>query len=407
MGCTSWEQGYKLGEDFSVPNGSIECGIYFYITSRSLGIWHKLNYQSIPLDIEFALSEFKNAWLEKYKKFLLDALKALIRQYRGFPSSIFKTERINFCFDEIPIAQAMVRNPYGDFRVIFVSYDINCLNEPKAEVMHALKHELLHIVSKLHEGEDKTKKAMIVFQRRLSQKIEENRKIIDKCIGDVLSEYEGNPEASAYAKGRVESFYKYARELFWSLIADSALNVIAIELGDAAHIEIDIERDKNRIRDLIARLEYISSVEGKIMEKEGDETKRNRQLGALKLMQFMECFKKMPFEAVAYAILGDNRMPKKRHFIRNLLRSFRRNKAQENIGNFKSIVNQYCYPEVAEGFLRFYEDYLGIVSAQAIRSNPLNPDIAQQIHNTECLKRGRKAYATLNKEFYRLFSQLK
>jgi len=224
----------------------------------------------------------------------------------------------------------------------------------------------------------------------------------------VLSEYEENPEAWAYVKERVDSFYKYAQELFWSLIADSALNVIAIELGDVAHIEIDIERDKNRVGDLIARLEYISAIEDKIMKKGGDETKRNHQLGALKLLQFMECFKKMPFEAVAYAILGDNWMPKKkRHFIRNLLKSFRRNKAQENIDNFKSIVNQYCHPEVAEGFLRFYEDYLDIVSAQAIHNNPMDPSITQQIHNTECLKRGRKAYATLNKEFYSLFSQLK
>ena len=77
------------------------------------------------------------------------------------------------------------------------------------------------------------------------------------------------------------------------------------------------------------------------------------------------------------------------------------------INDFKKIVITYCKSDVAEGFLRFYDRYLHIIEAQAIHNDPLNPNITQQIHNTEALSRGKEAYKALNREFNKLFLELK
>ena len=71
------------------------------------------------------------------------------------------------------------------------------------------------------------------------------------------------------------------------------------------------------------------------------------------------------------------------------------------------MVVKYCDPEVAKGFLRFYDHYLDIIKAQAIHNNPNNPNIRQQIHNTGCIERSKIAFRTLNVEFYKLFKDLK
>lgn len=410
-GDLGWEEVYPLGELITIPNGDVNCRIIFCITARSLEYWYKKYYPKLSLDIEFALTELIRSWVGRYQKLLLNVLAGLIRQYRGFPSSIHKAEELYFCFDKLSLARASVLD-FRYFKIIRISYDVDHLNEQEAIITNVIKHELFHIVSQMHEGEERTTQRISKFQDKLAKAIEQNKRTVDEGVKAILfycgQMYKYNKSPAKEFEHLILSFYEYSKKNFWNLISDSALCVIAIELDDIEYIRVDIKRDQNRIVNLTGWLRYIINIWKHIMKKESDERKRNFSLSTLKLLQFILCFNDMPYNAIAYAILGDDWRPKKkRHFVRNFLKYFHRNKAQQNIDDFESVVKKYCHSEVAEGFLRFYDDYLHIIDAQAIHNYPLDPNITQQIHNTECLKRGIRAYATLNREFYKLFRELK
>lgn len=405
------EKGYELGSPLNIPNGDINCEIKFYITSHALEHWSKKNLKSFEQATDVALTKFSEQNLKKFQRLLLIVLGKLIQHYKGFPSPIHLTEKLWFCFDK-GYYPASCKNWSGDFKIIRICFNVDYLKESKSWITKTIKHELLHRISELHEGQDNTIRIISKWQDKLKEVIHENIIIVDKGVNELLDYYSKNLSKPKLTPERIEEiikfFYKFSTKRFWNTISDSALCVIAIELDDMKFIAACIKRDKLGFYALETILKNIDLTMVHIIKNEPDERRRNFLLAALKLLQFMTCFSCMPFEAIAYGILGDGWRPRmKKHFARNLWKSWHKNKAAKNIDNFKKIVRETCSSEVASRFLRFYDSYLDIIKAQAIHNDPLNPNITQQIHNTECLRRGKKAYVILNNEFGKLFKELK
>lgn len=404
-------RGYLLGNPFDIPNGNIHCKITICITTHALEYWYKKNYQNVPIDTEFALNEFSIKYIQNFRNLLIIALRMLIQHYKGFPSSIHLTEDLWLCFD-VGNYLGSSEHISGDFKTVLISYNVDSLTRPQNHILGTIKHELLHIVAELHEGENNTVELIDKWHDKLNMAIEENKQTVTKGVDALLvylkQESLGHREVTDLRVDSIESFYQYTQKEFWNMIADSALCVIAIELDDIEYIKACVEEERNLFFDFIKELSKIKNIMWHINENEIYEKKKSFFLALLKLLQFIICFENMPYQAIAYAILGDNWRPRmKKHFISNFLKSWYRNQSNKNIDVFKAIVKKYCVPQVAEGFLRFYDRYLDVVKAQAIHNDPLNPNITQQIHNTECLRRGKRAYIILNIEFRKLFKELK
>jgi hypothetical protein len=409
LGYLGKDAGYKLGDSFIIHNGDIDCEITFYIMDDALGYWSAKNLKGGNTDV--ALTKFYEQNFEKFKKILSAILGKLIQHFEGFPSKTNLAEKLVFCFDEFNDIASW--KPLGkDYKAIGLWYNVNSLKISLSNIVSNVKHELFHVISEVHHGESNTRKRITPLQAKLEESIDKTRQTVDNGIQQLLVYCSQNRLEHKFNLEKILSsvgiFYVAYTDMFWNFINDSALGVIAIEIDDMEHIKFDVEKERRNLFKLTSKLKKINDLMAHTIKNEIDEKKRNFLLHTLELLQFMTCFQYMPYEAIAYGILGDDWRPKmKRHFARNLWKSWHKNKSSKNIEDFKKTVITYCKSDVAEGFLRFYDSYLHIIGAQAIHNNPLNPNITQQIHNTECLERGENAYRMLHEEFNKLFRELK
>ena len=215
-------------------------------------------------------------------------------------------------------------------------------------------------------------------------------------------------EISGQLQQSVWYFYRYYSEKFWNLVDDSALCIIAMELEDTSFIFAWIENDKSMVHSLGERLENLESLRRHIIKNESNDERKKFLLEALKIMQFIDCFNGMPFFAIAYGILGEGWKEKlKGNILRKMHIKWHRNESSSNIYTFKALVKRYCDHEVERRFMRFYDLYIGIIKAQAIRNDPLDPNIQKQIHDTGAIERSKEAYSALNQEFSELFKKIR
>lgn len=403
------DAGYKLGDSFIIHNGDIDCEVTFFITDDALSYWSAKNLKGGNNDVK--LAQFYEQNFKKFKRILSAILDKLIQHFEGFPSKKNLAEKLEFCFDEFKVI-ASWKPIDKDYKAIGLWYNVDGLKTSLPNIVSNVKHELFHVISEVHHGESNTRKRIIPLQAKLEKSIDKNRQTVDNGIQQLLVYCNQNRLEHKFNLEKILSsvgiFYVAYTDMFWNFINDSALGVIAIEIDDIGHIKFDVEKERRNIFKLTSKLKKINDLMVHTIKNEFDERKRNFLLHTLELLQFMTCFQYMPYESVAYGILGDDWRPKmKRHFARNMWKSWHKNKSNKNIEDFKKIVMTYCKSDVAEGFLRFYDSYLHIIKAQAIHNDPLNPNITQQIHNTECLTRGKEAYKSLNMEFYKLFKELK
>ena len=399
-------EGYQLGQPLSIDNGHVKCKITFSITHDALIYWVYNILKQKNLDINYFLTFFSQKYFYRFQKLLLSALGKLIWYYQGYPSSIYAAENIIFCFGGGGYLAACQQ--IDNFSTIIIWFNVDSLDMLDFEIINSLKHELLHIVSQLHERENVTKRLLIRWYRKLEGHILENKKTVDKGIKELIGYYQKNfPENDFFPKEiekSIESFYWFSTKNFHSIVSDSALCVIAIELKDMEYINYTATRDEESVKALEMRLDNLNRIINLINKNEYEQKRKKFLLSSLKLFQFITCFEQMPYEAMAYGILGDNWQPKiKRHFWEPL----HNNQASKNIYEFKRIVKKYCKSDVAVGFLKFYDRYLNIIKASAIHNNPLNLSISQQVHNILFLRNTEEAYKTLNREFYILLKELK
>lgn len=410
-GLSGWKEGYELGDSFNIRNGTVLCETTFCITPDAIKNWSNSNLKSSSQPIEILLAEFYKQNFERYKTWLLKALNGFIEHYRGFPLQTILTRKLWFCFDEG--GHTAISHRSQDFLEVGISFNINeILQMTPSQIVGTIKHELLHIVSKAHQGEMSTIRGINILHNEFRKHNDGTKVKIDAGVNELLAYCKENSDLSQHfsehIKNKIDSTYEYFTRIFWNLISDSALCVIAIEMDDMDYIKTSVERDGISISNLPYELNQITVViKHATQKKELDEQRKTFLLTTLKLLQFIICLDSMPYHAIAYGILGDDWRPKKRISIGNLWKIRHKNGANKNIENFKGIVLKHCDPDVAAGFLKFYDDFLDMIKSQAIHNDPLNPNIIQQIHNTECLRRGKKAYKTLIAEFNKLSKELK
>lgn len=418
----------QLGESFSIENGNIEAVITMYVSPKALQSYSgSINPFASPkpfiLSYPEALTKFSKRYYNKYKEFLLDIFGYLIQKYKGFPSHAHLTKKVWFIFDISNSYQATVEWS-SDFELVQIKFSVNSFNIPKSHRINTVMHELLHIISEVHQGEDRIRKLIERYQRKLEGVIEQNEKIFREGFYELIDNLSAYVPSSFNRPGReeyftdllrnsVDKFYTSTKDIFWNFIADAALCVIAIELDDLQFISYAVNRDTIRVEELRNSLIAIKNLQNETARKEKDNKRKIYFLQILKLVQFMLCVIKMPSEGIAYGILGEDWRPlnEKRSFLMTFKfwqkgKVWHRNKSAKNIEDFKAVIIRYCDPDIAEGFLRFFDSFLAVVSAQTIHNDPLNPNITKQIFDTECLKRGKNAYKILNQEFNKLFRRL-
>jgi hypothetical protein len=403
-------EGYEFGQKFRIPNGSINLEVSIGMPLNASIYWSRRYESSSSQNIVGRLNKFYGNNYKKFRQCTISVLDDLIKHYKGFLSPVYLTEKFWFCFDQGGFVSAS-ENVSKDFKTIAVFFNVDYLNLSKFEIINLLKHELFHLIAELHEGQNNTIEAIDKLQNKLSSKINANsvivcdglNKLLDYCKKDQINHlitFEGFEKV-------LENFYERSANRFWNIVCDSALCVIAIELGDTSFIRWAIKKDLENISNLKKSLENIKKVRAYVIENELDEQRKNFLLASLNLIQFIVCLNNMPYDAIAYGVLGEDWRPKsKLNFIKNWWKSKHKNESSKNIDDFKNSVLHNCEPKVAEGFLRFYENYLHIIEAQAIHNNPFDPNITQQIHNIESIDRGKEAYVSLNREFFKLYKEL-
>jgi hypothetical protein len=400
------EEGYQVGKPFTVGNGEKKCAVTMYITSQALQFWNK-NYLNLPgRDETILLYHFNEQYYHKYKKMLISVLKRFIKTYKGFPSSIHKTEVIDFSF-YLGEHAAFVRME-EDYRKLVIALHIQNLKESEQHIIH----EMYHVVSSCHEGEDKMTKLISRWHGKLLATITKNLTLVDQQAEQMLKycEKEGisftlAPNYREYLDRQINDFYKHTGGRFWNIINDTALAIIAIELGDKEYLDFCMDRDNTRVKSLFYLLEDHLRIIRHINDNKSLNRKESDLLKSyLHILHFMICFNYFPYESVAYHVLAHSRKWAKEHPYAKLDKDSR---ASKNISFYRDTVNKYCDKQVSEGILAFCDSYLHIVDAQAIHNDPIDPNITQQIYNTECLNRGKEAYKTLNREFLKLFNELK
>lgn len=405
------EIGFDFEKPYKIKNGDVDCKINFYITSNALEYWSRKILGQSGIITNGLIQEFYKRNCERIKSMLISIFKKFVQRYNGFPSQYNLTEHLWVTFDTF-FGIASCKNLSGDFKLIGIRFDVSHLDLPDSEIIGVIKHELLHFVAEEIHGQKNTISHIREIQHESALSIEENKQLMENLVRKTVAYCHRNSFDAEKIAQQIETsmdyFYKYASEKFHNLVSDSALCIIAMEINDMDFVNIWIRQDASIIDEFEKRLKEIDRIMSHIIDNETDEKRKNLLLDTLRLLQFIECFNGMPFFAIAYGILGENWTHKvKRGFFRIRRKDWHRNLSSKNIYDFKRVVVRHCDPMIAKAFLRFYDDYLDIIKAQAIHNNPKNPNIKQQIHNTGCIERSKKAFRTLNAEFSLLLNGLK
>lgn len=441
------EEGFLIEEGIPIKNGDIEAKISFYITRTAI-INYFHNFLLKAETIEEIISNYIEKLHPEIKKIFLATIKKLAIPYKGSSSTLQNISDFrllvyvgsgggysNFSGFEFPlwigIGKVAVENR--------INWNIR--------IAHVLLHELYHAAADIHEAQNKQIKSLQKFRNRLGVAIRRNeiqtKRGIETYLKTVGEPIRTKPRfnihhITALGYARMTSSENFLNQLtpvetsqdiefidprelryylqvffgelpgsFCNKIIDSALCVIALSIQDKFFINVTANIDKFFVRNSCQNLRYIKEHLEYIEYNGGIRKDFFKHL--MKLLQFIICFCCMPYLGVACGVLGENIKPvKKIHILRRLKRWYekdRPNPSNEVIIQFKDTVNRYCDPDVASGFLRFFESYLNAVKTMSIYIDPWNPDITKEIHDPNCRRKVSHAYKILNREFNILLSE--
>jgi hypothetical protein len=449
LGKFAQEEGFLIEEDVPVKNGDIEAKVSFYITRMAI-ISYFHNFLIKADTIEEVISDYIERHQPRIKNIFLTAIEKLSTPYRGSSSTLQNISDFRLL---VYVGTGAGYCGFSGFELplwigigeMAVKNHINW----NGLVAHVLSHELYHVAADIHDEQGKQTKSLQKRRNRLEVAIKRNRIQIKRGIEAYLKVFEKSNSkqprmkirdivASGYASRTSSDDFVYGlthvetrqniefielRELqiflhkffgewpgsFCNRINDSALCVIALTIQDKEFINGATNIDKFLVSDSHQNFQYIKEHLEYIEYNAG--SKKDFFLHLMKLLQFITCFCYMPYLSVAYGVLGEDIKPvKKIHIIRRLRRRYERkrpNQSNEVINQFKDTVNEYCEPDVASGFLRFFESYLDAVKTMSIYIDPCNPDIIKEIHDRNCRKKASQTFKILNREFNLLLSEFK
>ena len=137
------------------------------------------------------------------------------------------------------------RGGFSCYSKNFESVQINCgiklLWLPDKLNYNSIKHEIYHFISKNWEEERVFLYRMSKWHKKLKRKISKNRETVNKLIN--MCENELNIERKFAEIVNIGYFFNDDLGLFTNLIADTALNIIALELGDSDYIKMTFLND--------------------------------------------------------------------------------------------------------------------------------------------------------------------
>ena len=365
----------------------------YYPKSESLLI----SESSRILTYFFQSKEFAN-----FKLLFEECLKQIIKKYKGFPSALHTTKLIIIQFtDEGTLS---VFHESDVFETIKIYYNISQLWYSDTTNKVNLTHELYHIISSFHEDEEIQAKKLKTWENKLYASVLENRNEINKWIEIMQKElnYENNPLEHM----DLDSFYNNCTRIYWNILLDSALNIIAIELEDEEYIknELNYESSLKYNEETFLALKQIT--ENIRNDSNLNKNKKEFLISLMILLQFIKCYNCMPINVIPYALI--NNYPHKPKSFFNLFENDNTQKiAQNHILKFETQVKTYFEPEAINSFFEFWEQYKKIIKDMDIRKDSNTQDITRKIHNIESLESAKEGYKLLTRLFRDLFLKVK
>ena len=404
-GFNAYIDGLQFEEELPIDHGNPKSKVIFCVSNRFL---RKIFGDRIIEDEEI-YTNVEREYLAKAKLIVATILQQLKKSYRGFTSPILLVETIYFCLDDFEYANAYVIYKPKDYTKIYMGVSFNCLAQTEAFVRVTLIHEFYHVISDIHEGEERIKNELLQLHRNDEAVIKQMESEFFAMDERVLTSIRKHASLKSGDESLILIFCRqhfFANHSLWfhSEICDLGLTIIAIELGDIGYLDEMNRRDAERVRQLNAGLNEIKNIRLKAMSESWDRKNKNLLNSALNLMEFMLCSIFYPFDGVAYHVLAHSHNWASHHPYSSLSKD---SLATKNITQFEAIVTELCSREVSTSFLKFYGAFTHIIKSQAIHNDPLNPAITQQIHNTETLNRSKSARRIHRAEFDILFRQFK
>jgi len=365
----------------------------YYPKSESLLI---SNYD-ISLNYFFQSKEFAN-----FKLLFEECLKQIIKKYKGFPSALHTTKLIIIQFrDEGTLS---VFHEPEIFETIKIYYNISRLWYSDKTNRVDITHELYHVISAFHEDQDIQSKKLKAWENKLYKSVLENRNEVNKWIEIMQKElnYENNPLKHM----DLDLFYNNNRKIYWNILLDSALNIIAIELEDEEYIKNELNYNsslKYNEETFYALKQITENIKNNLNL---NKKKKEFLISLMILLQFIKCYNCMPINVIPYALI--NNYPHKKNSLFNLFENENTQKiAQSHIFKFENQVKLYFEPEAVNSFFLFWEQYKKIIIDMDIRKDSTTQDITRKIHNIESLESAKEGYKLLNRVFRDLFLKVK
>ena len=381
-------------------NGNINGTASYYVTMEFLTSYRDIKRVNTSMAAETLQFFIANDFI-RFNSILLDCLYYLVRKYNGYPSTSICTKEFMIVFTPVPKNTAFIECNENYTRIM-IGIDANAAVFEDNVLRSILLHELLHPISQVNYGERKISNLIRRWNKHLQSSIQQNGKILEVSINEFLKNLKSEDLISAAQEfdRLIHRFYARAFVNFDVNVADTALGIIAIELGDDDYNLAMLRGDEAALKPLETHLKNLKSIFNGLMKPSPNQKYFN---SAYKLLQYMYCYDSMPYRAIAWGVLSENKRWVAGHPYSRLSRD---NSSIKVVAIFKKIVKGYCEHDVAQYFLEFYDAYLHIVNLGAIHNDPLNPNIRKQIFDTECIKQASNAYKILNKNFYILIQEV-
>lgn len=413
------KKSYKLGDTIYINNGDKKAFVLFFIPEEVLEYYEFFERQrgndfgdrvlneNGRLDPDKIFELFFIRHFNRIRNMFLELLDRLIVEYKGFPSPFITTNSFRFIFyyDPNNLNTAFVHSK-ENFSQVTVYLDVRAVFAREDSIFHILFHELLHPISQLHEKEASQKDLIDHWNKHLDEHIIKNQKHLESVMHTLIENLPKHYNIEFFEKQieqQIKYFYSRGARIFWNNVADTALGIIAIELGANDYIQNCNEEDWRLVSELITDLNnWNGHFEDHILPSAG--TQKEHLISIQKLLQFVSCYQYMPYHGIAWGVLSHSHIWVSHHPYARLKDD---NTSLEIINQFEKTVKELCYPDVSEYFLEFYYAYLDIIKTGAIHNNPLDPNIKKEIHDTKCLKRASRAYKLLNRGFHKLLKEVK
>jgi hypothetical protein len=368
---------------FRVRNGDSE---------TEVSIWFKVN-----LDSDEQYHRIK----EEVTGLFASAFESVAVPYKGYPSAMHKTEKVTIYIDEI---RRMGRNTAtvepmdNEAKGIRIEVRYDLLDRPNI-VKAALVHELLHIVSQIHEQENHlTNELRVVLTKdlknlefaeernlALSQRCVEYSKSLERVLKtNPLSEQISAEHFKKLAEVESVDFLEFLRK-FYNWIADIALDLIAIRIKQWGMVEEYNKFTMEQVR----KLNFLQS-DGVIkeivsyIEKDGkiDKNEKHKLLNMFYLLEWMLFISAFPVHVLAYIVARtEEKNP-------NLMELY--NYSGSSLWNYKHAVEK-ATPMNKPKLERFISLMISIAEAQRIGGEAIENKLQKVIHHQGSINLAKEA----------------